>query len=70
MEADKTIRLNGDERAVAAGTTVLAMLEQFKLEPRLLVIERNGDILHRQDWQKTIVQSGDRFEIVTVVGGG
>ncbi|MBW4696516.1 MAG: thiamine biosynthesis protein ThiS [Aphanocapsa lilacina HA4352-LM1] len=66
----ETVCVNGEERTFAPGTTVSAMLAQLALEPRLLVIERNGDILHRQDWQKTTVAPGDRFEIVTVVGGG
>ncbi|BAC88343.1 sulfur carrier protein ThiS [Gloeobacter violaceus] len=66
----ETVRVNGEERTFAPGTTVSAMLAQLALEPRLLVIERNGDILHRQDWEQTTVAPGDRFEIVTVVGGG
>ncbi|MDG2990314.1 sulfur carrier protein ThiS [Candidatus Synechococcus calcipolaris G9] len=38
--------------------------------PRLIAIEYNGEILHRQYWDTTVVKSGDRLEIVTIVGGG
>jgi sulfur carrier protein len=64
------VRINGENQQFPAATRVLEMLAALKLEPKLLVIEYNGDILHRQDWEKTTLQPGDRFEIVTVVGGG
>jgi sulfur carrier protein len=38
--------------------------------PRLVAVEYNGEILHRQFWSGTEVQQGDRLEIVTIVGGG
>jgi sulfur carrier protein len=64
------VRINGENQTFPTATLVLEMLMLLKLEPKLLVIEHNGDILHRQDWEKTVLQAGDRFEIVTVVGGG
>jgi sulfur carrier protein len=33
-------------------------------------VEYNGEILHRQFWEATMIQEGDRLEIVTIVGGG
>jgi sulfur carrier protein len=64
------VRINGENQQFPITTRVSEMLAVLKLEPKLLVIEYNGDILHRQDWEKTVLQYGDRFEIVTVVGGG
>lgn len=40
------------------------------MNPRLVAVEYNGEILHRQFWQTTEIQEGDRLEIVTIVGGG
>jgi hypothetical protein len=45
---------------------------------RLIQINRNkfwiddedGEILHRQFWLTTAMQSGDRLEIATIVGDG
>jgi sulfur carrier protein len=70
MPTKLNVQVNGQTREFATGTTVLTMLAALGLEPRLLVIEHNGDILHRQQWGETPVAEGDRFEIVTVVGGG
>ncbi len=35
-----------------------------------VAIERNLEILPRSQWGATSVQSGDRYEIVHLVGGG
>jgi sulfur carrier protein len=45
-------------------------LTQLGLNPRLVAVEYNGEILHRQFWERTTLQEGDRLEIVTIVGGG
>ena len=45
-------------------------LEQLGLNPRLVAVEYNGEILHRQFWDTTEIQADDRLEIVTIVGGG
>jgi thiamine biosynthesis protein ThiS len=35
-----------------------------------VAIERNLEVLPRSQWIATVVQPGDRFEIVQLVGGG
>jgi len=65
-----TCTVNGEPCQVPESTSVQALLAQLQLAAQLVVIEYNGDILHRQHWASTLVQTGDRFEIVTVVGGG
>lgn len=40
------------------------------MNPRLVAVEYNGEILHRQFWEETQMREGDRLEIVTIVGGG
>jgi sulfur carrier protein len=38
--------------------------------PRLVAVEYNGEILHRQFWSQTQIKEDDKIEIVTIVGGG
>jgi sulfur carrier protein len=45
-------------------------LTQLGINPKLVAVEYNGEILHRQFWDTTTVQTDDRLEIVTIVGGG
>ena len=65
-----TIIVNGEPRAAKPGSTVTNLLEEMSLDPGRVAIERNFEILSRADWQRTIIQAGDRYEIVQFVGGG
>jgi sulfur carrier protein len=65
-----TLVVNGETRSSISQTPLLDLLQQLGFDPRLVAIEYNGEILHRQFWFQTKVQQGDRLEIVTIVGGG
>lgn len=65
-----TLQVNGEPRNCPAQTRLPDFLEQLGMNPRLVAVEYNGEILHRQFWPETTLQSGDRLEIVTIVGGG
>ncbi len=65
-----SLKVNGDTQSVTPGLTVRGFLAQLKLAEQLVVIEYNGEILHRQYWAETVLQHQDQLEIVTVVGGG
>ncbi len=64
------IQVNGEEKSCPAATTLPALLRLLELNPRLVAVEFNGEILHRQFWEGTVVEAGDRLEVVTIVGGG
>lgn len=64
------ILVNGESRSHPAGLRLPELLEHLHLNPRLIAIEYNGEILHRQFWEQQAVNNGDRLEIVTIVGGG
>jgi sulfur carrier protein len=65
-----TLYVNGEERLCEPQTLLPNFLQQLGLNPRLVAVEYNGEILHRQYWETTQLQAGDRLEIVTIVGGG
>lgn len=64
------LQINGETRTCAQQTRLPQLLEQLGLNPRLVAVEYNGEILHRQFWSETEMQEGDTLEIVTIVGGG
>ena len=70
MSALITITVNGEQRTANPGSTVAELLQQMGLDHGRVAIERNLEILSRPDWQKTVIQAGDRYEIVQFVGGG
>jgi sulfur carrier protein len=65
-----TLQVNGDNRTCEPNLTMIELLKYLGLNPRLVAVEYNGEILHRQCWEDTIIQNSDRLEIVTIVGGG
>lgn len=65
-----TLRVNGEERQVAAGTTVTGLLEGLGLVPALVVVERNREILDRSEYPERVLEEGDHLELVHFVGGG
>lgn len=63
------LQVNG-ETSTCQEASLLDVLTQLGFNPRLVAVEYNGEILHRQYWTETLIQSGDRLEVVTIVGGG
>lgn len=61
---------NGETRSVPAGITVAGFLVSHDLDPDLVVVERNGEILHRAAFDGAALEPGDEIEIVHFVGGG
>lgn len=64
------VQINGEVKACPDGLNLPALLAHLGLNPRLLAVEYNGEILHRQYWDDTAIRPGDQIEIVTIVGGG
>lgn len=65
-----TIQLNGERRTCAAGLSLDRALEELGYRPQLVVVEFNGTIVPRSQWQQQPVVEGDVLEVVTIVGGG
>ena len=70
MTTSIRVQVNGKERQVPAGLTVLGLLESLGLDPRMVVVERNREILARARYDEVKVGEGDRLELVHFVGGG
>lgn len=70
MAGNVAVTINGEPKEIPEGLSVAALLEYLSVASNRVAIELNMDILPRGDWEKRIVQAGDRFEIVHFVGGG
>ena len=64
------IKVNGEWVEQDAPVTVAELLERMDLEPRRVAIERNKEIVRRQEFARTPLAENDQLEIVTLVGGG
>jgi thiamine biosynthesis protein ThiS len=64
------VRVNGKDREVPRGITVLGLLESLELNPLLVVVEHNREVLERGRFGETPVEEEDVLELVHFVGGG
>ena len=64
------LKINGEDSEIAAGLTVTALLEELKIRPARVVVERNREIVAREAYGITRLADGDTLEIVHFVGGG
>jgi len=64
------ISVNGEARSANPGASVADLLRELGLDSGRVAIERNLEILPRPQWEQTLVEHGDRYEIVQFVGGG
>ena len=64
------IVLNGDERSVAPGLTLAALLVELNVNPQHVAIEVDREIVRRPAWDSTELYEGSKVEIVHFVGGG
>jgi sulfur carrier protein len=60
---------NGRSFEVDPGTTLAAFLRSRDLDPRYVVVERNGEPVERGRYEEPL-QDGDRLELVRAVAGG
>lgn len=64
------IFVNGERVMVESGATLVGLLERLQLKGDRVAVERNRAIVTRAAWESTILEAGDRLEIVHFVGGG
>lgn len=64
------VTVNGKPREVATPASLLVLLQELGVDPRIVAVERNGEIVKRERFGETPVSAGDQLEIVRMVGGG
>ena len=65
-----TLQLNGIDTCVEHGTTLGGLIDRKGIERKMIAVEYNGEILPRHAYDATILNDGDRLEVVQMVGGG
>ena len=65
-----TVMVNGEPREIAPAASLLDLLRNLDLDPRVVVVEHNRRIVRRPALGATALREGDRVELVHFVGGG
>jgi sulfur carrier protein len=61
---------NGKPYEVDPRTSVASFIRSRQLDPRFVVVERNGQPLERERYEHVTLADGDRLELVRAVAGG
>jgi thiamine biosynthesis protein ThiS len=69
-ELRMNITINGESRDVPGQLTLAALLAHLEITPSRVAVERNREIVPRDQWDATLIHHGDNLEIVHLVGGG
>jgi sulfur carrier protein len=64
-----TLVINGDQKKSDA-KTLAELIESLGMKADRVAIELNREIVSRSQWESTLLNDGDRLEIVHFVGGG
>ena len=65
-----TIVVNGKRRHLKTSASVRELVESLGLPWDRVIIEFNGEPLHRQRFSATMLHEGDKLEVAQMVGGG
>ena len=63
------VKING-AHVEAAGQTLSQYLASTACNPQRIVIEYNGEILPRENYDTTVLTDDDQVEIISFMGGG
>lgn len=64
------LTVNGKPREVESAITLSGYLAALGLHERMIVVERNGEIVRRDRYSETALEPGDTLEIVQMMAGG
>jgi thiamine biosynthesis protein ThiS len=63
------VTINGNIDEVPSGASVRDVLTARNLPQNAVIVELNGEIIRKEDWDM-VLSSDDSIEIVRIVGGG
>ena len=64
------IKVNGEPREVEENISLPKLIAVLRLKADQIAIELNHNVIRRALWEATLLQAGDKVEIVHFVGGG
>jgi thiamine biosynthesis protein ThiS len=70
LEHKIQIVVNGNQMDWTEGSTVSDLLCSLELNPQLVAVEQNLEIVRKAEYSIRKISTGDRIEIVHFVGGG
>ena len=64
------VHVNGEERQLAAGSTVSDLLQEMELDRDGIAVAMNTQVVPRSRHAETEIPADARIEVIRAVGGG
>jgi sulfur carrier protein len=64
------VTVNGREQKLDRPVDVATLLKMLNVNPRLVAVGYNGEVLNKEHLQELLLKDGDSLDIVHMVGGG
>lgn len=64
------IKLNGKPHELDKPLSLLDLLKSMDVNPELVAVELNLDIVKRADREGIVLKEGDEVEVIRMIGGG
>jgi sulfur carrier protein len=64
------ITVNGGTKEVAPKTTLVSLITDMGLNPVTVVVECDGKIIKRDEYDSLVLREGNVLELIRFVGGG
>lgn len=65
-----TVTVNGNERTIEEGATLLELLKKLDLEGKVMAAAVNMEIVKQDQWNIHKLVDNDTLELLDFVGGG
>lgn len=62
--------INGKNIELTSSSTIAEMVAERQVTGTMFVVEKNLEIVNKEDYAKTPIAEGDKIEIVGFFGGG
>lgn len=62
--------VNGEDKSFADNSTLQAIIDELRVEEKVMAAAVNMEIVKKDEWNKFIVKENDRLELLQFVGGG
>ena len=61
---------NGSEKEIQEDTILVDLLKSLNLNPDTVVVECDGEIIARKNYESHLLTDGAKLELIRFVGGG
>ena len=65
-----SIYINGEKKLVNTNKSLFEILEDYSIKHKSIAVEINKEIIAKSNYKSTLINSGDKIEIVHFIGGG